>query len=102
MLKPLAPFQIARARHRIRIPRHHPAAKVLAARGQAKRLRGRGAELEHPFRQPLSVDQFARVSDSRYLFDIRVAGILLVEPAQRGFESARVPGLEFLSRNDSI
>jgi hypothetical protein len=75
---------------------------MLAARGQTKRLRRPGAQLEHPFGQPLRVNQFARVGGTRYPFDIRVAGILLVEPAQRRFESARVPGLEFLSRNDSI
>ena len=41
---------------------------------------------------------FARAeSDTRYLFEVRVAGILLVEPAQRRFESLGVPGPECLS-----
>src|ERR1035441_1883394 len=97
MLKPLAPFQVARARHRIRIPRHHPAAEMLAARSQTKRLRGLGTELEHPLRQPLRVDQFAWVGATRDAFDVRVAGVLLVETSQRGFEPVRLPGLVTLS-----
>ena len=99
MFEAFAPFQVARARHRIRIARHHPAAEVLAARRQAKLLGSLGAELQHPFGQPSSVKEFARVRDARRLLDMRVARILLVEPAQGGLEAVRVAGLECLSHS---
>ena len=97
MFEPFAPFQIARARHRIRIARHHPAAQMLAARRQAQLLRSLGAQLQHPFGQPLRVKQLAGVRDARHLLDMRVARILLVEPPQGGGEAVRVAGLECLS-----
>jgi hypothetical protein len=70
---------------------------MLAARGQTKSLGRIRGEPEDRLGQPLGVDQFARMGDASHLFEKRVAGIFLVEAAQRGLEPLRVPGLKYLS-----
>jgi hypothetical protein len=63
---------------------------VLAACGKAKFFAGVRAKFQHPIGQALRVKQFARLG----IFGIRVAGICLVETAQRGLEFLRVARLK--------
>ena len=70
---------------------------MLAARRQAKFLRRLRAQPQYPFGQPMRIKQLPRVRDTGYLLDMRVPRILLIEPAQGGFEAARVAGLECFS-----
>ena len=69
---------------------------MLTARRQPKFLRRPGPQPQHPLGQPLRVQQFARARRPGDLLEVRVARILLVEPAQGGFEAARITGLECL------
>jgi len=83
-----APLQIARPRHGTGLARDHPPAKVLAAGGQAQGLRSLRAQLHHPGREPMRVEQLARPGAAFRLLGVGIGGVGFVEPPD-GFAEAR-------------
>ena len=71
---------------------------MLAAGREPEFLRSRGAQPQHPVGQPLRVEQLAGVRGARHGLEMRVAGILVIEPAQGSFEAGRIPGLNSQSQ----
>jgi hypothetical protein len=69
------------------LARDFPAAKVLAACGEAKFLGSVGAKPQNPFRKLLGIKPFTRLGGAVNDLGVWIAGVFPVETAQCGFES---------------
>src|SRR5688572_812060 len=81
------PPEVAGAIHRVAGAGNGPAAKVLAAGGEAEGFGGIRAEPEHPIEKAAGQEQFARLRNSLDDLGVWIASILLVEAAKSTLEA---------------